>query len=451
MLLSPLFVMLLISTGVSLEATWRLCLGVGAIPSAIAFFFRWRMSESSSFKDSKRNLSLVNSDASTTVLDSQSSVSTASVVNSSPANVERSGQVVAEKQWKQPTTKKPKCSEKSQSVKPAKQKLTCSKFGKHLKHIWQTLKQFRWVLIGTSLTWFLIDITFYGTGSFKSAVVGEMFETDVARLRRLEYQSVDFQNEGLYRELEFPMSVRQMQRDNIRAILRSFAEGEAFPVTDVNVTVPASGVAATIRSLATDDVKTRDRIFREALMSTFVALLAIPGYILSVFFIHKTGLRPLTLYGFWAVAVVFFVLGGELFLQLNIRPVELILFGLTFLFTNFGPNTSTFILPTTVYPTVVRATCHGFSAAMGKLGGAVGITLFEVIKLNLGLAWLQIFCGIVAVLGAIITIFFIPTDEDAKVAMMHHEIQLSKRANKCLEARQIESPGRSISINHDRH
>ncbi|KAG9402849.1 hypothetical protein AC1031_006390 [Aphanomyces cochlioides] len=41
-------------------------------------------------------------------------------------------------------------------------------------------------------------------------------------------------------------------------------------------------------------------------------------------------------------------------------------------FSNFGPNTSTFVFPTEVFPTPIRSSCHGISAAMGKVGAAVG-------------------------------------------------------------------------------
>ena len=45
----------------------------------------------------------------------------------------------------------------------------------------------------------------------------------------------------------------------------------------------------------------------------------------------------------------------------------LFLYGCTFFFSNFGPNVTTFVLPAEVFPTEVRATLHGFAAAMGKV------------------------------------------------------------------------------------
>jgi MFS transporter, PHS family, inorganic phosphate transporter len=45
---------------------------------------------------------------------------------------------------------------------------------------------------------------------------------------------------------------------------------------------------------------------------------------------------------------------------------------LTFFFANFGPNATTFIVPAEIYPARLRATCHGISAASGKVGAIIG-------------------------------------------------------------------------------
>ena len=40
-------------------------------------------------------------------------------------------------------------------------------------------------------------------------------------------------------------------------------------------------------------------------------------------------------------------------------------------FQNFGPNTTTFIIPGEVFPTRYRSTAHGICAASGKLGAII--------------------------------------------------------------------------------
>lgn len=54
----------------------------------------------------------------------------------------------------------------------------------------------------------------------------------------------------------------------------------------------------------------------------------------------------------------------------------MVLYGLIFFFSNFGPNTTTFIIPAELFPTRFRSTCHGISGAAGKLGAIVGIVGF---------------------------------------------------------------------------
>lgn len=45
-------------------------------------------------------------------------------------------------------------------------------------------------------------------------------------------------------------------------------------------------------------------------------------------------------------------------------------------FQNFGPNTTTFILPGEAFPTRYRSTAHGISAACGKSGAIISQIIF---------------------------------------------------------------------------
>ncbi|KAF3328220.1 inorganic phosphate transporter [Carex littledalei] len=54
-----------------------------------------------------------------------------------------------------------------------------------------------------------------------------------------------------------------------------------------------------------------------------------------------------------------------------------VMYGLTFFFANFGPNTTTFIIPAEIFPARLRSTCHGISAACGKAGAIVGAFGFQ--------------------------------------------------------------------------
>lgn len=52
-------------------------------------------------------------------------------------------------------------------------------------------------------------------------------------------------------------------------------------------------------------------------------------------------------------------------------------------FENFGPNTTTFVVPGEVFPTRYRSTAHGISAASGKLGAVVSQVGFAQLS-NIG-------------------------------------------------------------------
>ncbi|KAL1923799.1 uncharacterized protein VTP21DRAFT_8779 [Calcarisporiella thermophila] len=114
-------------------------------------------------------------------------------------------------------------------------------------------------------------------------------------------------------------------------------------------------------------------LFRQAVGNLIISVLgAIPGYITSVFLIERIGRKPIQYIGFIMLAVIFLVL-SIFFRQIhnNTPALFVVLFAFLQFFFNFGPNTTTFVLPGEVFPTRLRATSHGISAAFGKLGAIV--------------------------------------------------------------------------------
>ena len=61
-----------------------------------------------------------------------------------------------------------------------------------------------------------------------------------------------------------------------------------------------------------------------------------------------------------------------------------LLYGISYFFTEFGPNTTTFIYPAEIFPVEVRTTGHGISAAAGKMGAFAGAYLFPVMLVVAG-------------------------------------------------------------------
>ena len=133
--------------------------------------------------------------------------------------------------------------------------------------------------------------------------------------------------------------------------------------------------------------------------------MAVPGYWLAVAFIDSEGRKKIQAIGFLAMGIAFIILSifGSIILKVS-SLLFFFIYGLTFLFTNYGPNTTTYVYPTELYPTSIRATGHGIASMSGKLGAAVSALLFPLLLSKIGEFALIGLLGIVALAGFFITL-----------------------------------------------
>ncbi|KAK5216849.1 hypothetical protein LTR72_010219 [Exophiala xenobiotica] len=73
-------------------------------------------------------------------------------------------------------------------------------------------------------------------------------------------------------------------------------------------------------------------------------------------------------YGFLVLGALFITLGTVFITIHQEGALAITLYVIGQLAFNFGPNSTTYIIPAELFPTRYRATCHGISAASGKLG-----------------------------------------------------------------------------------
>ena len=131
-------------------------------------------------------------------------------------------------------------------------------------------------------------------------------------------------------------------------------------------------------------------------------IFAVPGYLLAVWKMDKIGHRRLQFIGFAVMAVSFLGLAAFPVLTVNVAPF-IAIFGVSYFFTEFGPNTTTFVLPSELFPVSMRTTGHGFAAGIGKLGAFVGVFLVPILETHIGLRGLLLVSGIAAILGFALT------------------------------------------------
>ncbi|KAG7895702.1 hypothetical protein KL925_000410 [Ogataea polymorpha] len=105
---------------------------------------------------------------------------------------------------------------------------------------------------------------------------------------------------------------------------------------------------------------------------------AIPGYWFSVATIDTIGRKSLQFVSFLLLTCIFCIIG---FAYHKLGDKGLLAFYiLAQFFQNFGPNTTTFIVPGECFPTRYRSTAHGISAAAGKVGAIIAQTCIGTLQ-----------------------------------------------------------------------
>jgi PHS family inorganic phosphate transporter-like MFS transporter len=128
-------------------------------------------------------------------------------------------------------------------------------------------------------------------------------------------------------------------------------------------------------------VSALEEMYKASRAQALIALCGtVPGYFVAIAFIDVIGRKIMQLQGFFFMTVFMFALAIPYNHWVNHNHTGfIVIYAMTFFFSNFGPNTTTFILPAEIYPARFRSTCHGISAATGKLGAIVGAFGFNYI------------------------------------------------------------------------
>lgn len=147
---------------------------------------------------------------------------------------------------------------------------------------------------------------------------------------------------------------------------------------------------------------------RTVLVSALIFLVAaMPGYLAAAAAVDRWGRKPLQMVGFSVMAASYltFWLVPQI---LQAVPWFLAVYGLSYFFTEFGPNTTTFLIPAEIFPTRLRGTAHGLAAAGGKLGAFTGAFFLPVLLAHFSLGPTMGLLGGISALGAGLTLVTLP-------------------------------------------
>jgi len=135
---------------------------------------------------------------------------------------------------------------------------------------------------------------------------------------------------------------------------------------------------------------------------------ALAGYYLASFLIDNKfiGRKRMMQLGFLMDFILFVVPAFHYNYYKSIKGIHAFqtMYFLSSFFNQFGPNAVTFLVAAEVYPTPIRATAHGFSAACGKLGALLASVVYNYISTQQKFYFVPWF----GLAGMLVTYLFLP-------------------------------------------
>jgi len=168
---------------------------------------------------------------------------------------------------------------------------------------------------------------------------------------------------------------------------------------------------------------------------------ALVGYYLASFLIDNKlyGRKWMMIIGFIADFLCFVIpaFNYHYYTSSGVHSFQALYFISSF-FNQFGPNSVTFIIAAECFPTPIRATAHGFSAAWGKAGALLAAVLYNYIDIQMRFYVVPWF----GLAGAALTFLFLPdtTGLDLK--------EQERRWNFIRTGREHEYHGVAVHPNH---
>ena len=136
------------------------------------------------------------------------------------------------------------------------------------------------------------------------------------------------------------------------------------------------------------------------------------GGVVSLPLMERVGSRLALALGGAVMSFASLLIGVACFGSCSSAPVAI---GLM-CFARFGmqlPGVPVFTLPNVLFPTEIRASCHGVAAAVGKVGAAVGTYAFPILIDALGVGPVFLIAGVLCVGLVAVALVFVPPAEQS--------------------------------------
>ncbi|ORY28642.1 putative glycerophosphoinositol permease [Naematelia encephala] len=138
-----------------------------------------------------------------------------------------------------------------------------------------------------------------------------------------------------------------------------------------------------------------------------LSVLSLPGVFIGAWIVRYTGRRNLLIIGFSGYIVFGLIVGIAYDKITKVAPAFIIMYAFMQSSGNLGPGNMEGTISAESYPTSIRGTCYGLSAALGKVGAAVGTQCFTPIQNNLGKRWTFIIAACCGLAGVVLAFFLV--------------------------------------------
>lgn len=145
-------------------------------------------------------------------------------------------------------------------------------------------------------------------------------------------------------------------------------------------------------------LKTIRAITGDLVLNIFLTL----GFFAAITFVKSIGTIRLQCLGFLGMAAGMLLLSASSYINHSEASIFVGFIIFNFMI-NFGPNPTTYMLPTERFPSFIRASGHGFAASCGKIGAALGVFFLPVMIAEKGIPWTMFILALCSIVGFLIS------------------------------------------------
>jgi predicted MFS family arabinose efflux permease len=139
-------------------------------------------------------------------------------------------------------------------------------------------------------------------------------------------------------------------------------------------------------------------------VSLGVSVIGLFGIALCYLLVDRIGRKPVQVWGFGILVVVFFVLG----IVSNRGFVLMAIFFVIVELADQGPGITTYLFAGELFPTSVRASGHGTATAASRIGAFLGIVALPVFVSAVGLGPALLTFGACDLVALLLTVWLAP-------------------------------------------